>query len=154
MRKKIDLCVGAILAFLMALMTIDVIWGVFTRYVVGAQASWSEELARFLLIWIGVLGAAYAAGQHLHLSIDILPASLEGKPKKRLENVISLVIILFVITALIIGGSRLVYITYKLGQASAALQLPLSVVYAIVPLSGLLILYYKLDDLAKPAATE
>ncbi|HMS67214.1 MAG TPA: TRAP transporter small permease subunit, partial [Saprospiraceae bacterium] len=33
-------------------MTLDVLYGVVTRYVFGAQASWTEELARFLLIWI------------------------------------------------------------------------------------------------------
>jgi len=154
MRKKIDQFVGTLLALLMAIMTLDVTWGVFTRYLMGAQSPWTEELARFLLIWIGLLGAAYIAGQNKHLAIDILPARLEGRSKQLLSRAISLIIIGFVATALVIGGIRLVYITYKLGQASAALQMPLSVVYLIVPFSGLLVIYYKLADLQQPAEVE
>ncbi|MDH3247194.1 MAG: TRAP transporter small permease subunit, partial [Saprospiraceae bacterium] len=67
MRQKIDKVLEHILVALMAINTLDVLWGVFTRYVMGAQASWSEELARFLLIWIGILGAAWASGKNMHL---------------------------------------------------------------------------------------
>lgn len=154
MRQRLDQFTGALLALLMAVMTVDVLWGVFTRYVVGSQSPWTEELARFLLIWIGLLGAAYVAGQNKHLAIDILPGKLRGRSRRRLLRSIDLLIILFAGTTLVIGGIRLVYITYKLGQASAALQLPLSVVYAIVPLSGLLVIIYKLADWMQPVETE
>lgn len=150
MRAKVDQYVGYFLAFLMAIMTLDVLWGVFTRYVVGSQSPWTEELARFLLIWIGLLGAAYVAGQHKHLAIDILPGKLTGTAKARLEAFIRLLIIGFSATVLIVGGARLVYITYRLGQYSAALQVPLSAVYAIVPISGLLIIFYKLSAPVAP----
>jgi TRAP-type C4-dicarboxylate transport system permease small subunit len=150
MRARIDKILGWILAILMAVMTLDVIWGVFTRYVMGAQASWSEELARYLLIWIGVLGAGYAAGQKLHLAIDLLPSRLEGTPKRNLNRLISGLVLFFVLVVFVIGGARLVYITWYLGQTSAALQIPLAVVYAIIPLTGILVLYYKLADLLSP----
>ena len=42
-----------------AALVADVVWGVFTRYVIGEQAKWSEELARFLLIWVSLLGGAW-----------------------------------------------------------------------------------------------
>jgi len=136
-----------VLVILMGIMTLDVLWGVFTRYVMGAQASWSEELARFLLIWIGILGAAYAAGKNMHLAIDLYPQSLSPDKRKRLYIVINSLIILFALAVLVIGGSRLVYVTSTLGQVSAALQLPLSVVYTVLPLSGLLVIYFKLSDI-------
>lgn len=150
MRNTLNKYVGYFLAFLMALMTVDVLWGVFTRYVMGSQSPWTEELARFLLIWIGLLGAAYVSGQNQHLAIDILPNKLEGAAQKRLLLSIQLLIVGFAATVLVAGGARLVYITYKLGQYSAALQVPLYLVYSIVPVSGLLIIFYKL---AKPAGT-
>ncbi|MDG1052450.1 MAG: TRAP transporter small permease, partial [Flavobacteriaceae bacterium] len=56
-------------------------------------------------------------------------------------------IIFFVFCAFILGGLRLVYITYLLGQFSPALQIPLSLVYFVVPVSGLLIIFYKVSDL-------
>ncbi|MCI4650181.1 TRAP transporter small permease [Phaeodactylibacter sp.] len=154
MRNNINKYVGYFLAFLMAVMTVDVLWGVFTRYIMGSQSPWTEELARFLLIWIGLLGAAYVAGQNQHLAIDILPERLEGAAKQRLQWAIRLLIAGFSATVLVAGGARLVYITYKLGQYSAALQVPLSVVYSVVPVSGLLIIYYKLAERGAPTEAQ
>ena len=138
MKDKVDSILGAILVIMLAVMTLDVLWGVFTRYVMSNQASWSEELARFLLIWIGVLGAAYASGQRMHLSIDLLP----NKPVR----LIAVLIILFALGVMVIGGARLVFITAELGQTSPALGLPMSLIYTVVPISGLLIIYYRLYD--------
>lgn len=139
MKDKIDRFLGHFLGAMLALMTLDVLWGVFTRYVLANQASWTEELARFLMIWIGMLGAAYATGQRLHLSIDLL----KNKPNR----LIALVILLFAAGVMVIGGSRLVLLTAELGQTSPAIGVPMAVVYAVVPLSGLLILYYRIPDL-------
>ena len=150
MRSAMDSILKRVLAVLMAVMVVDVLWGVFTRYVMGAQSPWTEELARFLLIWIGILGAAFASGKRMHLAIDILPTALEGTRKRLLENGINVIILLFAIAVLLIGGSRLVFITSKLGQVSTSLDLPLAVVYAIVPISGLFIVIYKLLDLFQP----
>jgi TRAP-type C4-dicarboxylate transport system permease small subunit len=48
---------------------------------------------------------------------------------------------------MVIGGLRLVYITYVLDQHSPALQIPLAAVYFAIPLSGILIIYYKITDI-------
>jgi TRAP-type C4-dicarboxylate transport system permease small subunit len=69
-----------------------------------------------------------------------------------LVNSIHVIVILFALAVLLIGGSRLVYITSKLGQVSTALDLPLAVVYSIVPISGLFIIIYKTMDLLSPSA--
>ncbi len=151
MRSAMDSILKNVLAVLMAVMVVDVLWGVFTRYVLGAQSPWTEELARFLLIWIGILGAAFASGKRMHLAIDILPTALEGSRKRLLENGINIIILLFAIAVLLIGGSRLVFVTSKLGQVSTSLDLPLAVVYVIVPISGLFIVIYKLLDLLQPS---
>jgi len=130
----------------MAIMTIDVLWGVFTRYALGSQASWTEELARFLLIWIGILGAAYASGQHMHLAIDLLSVKLNSTKQNRLLALIRILIIAFAFFVLVIGGGRLLYLTQILGQTSPALQIPMTLVYAVLPISGLLVIYYKMHD--------
>ena len=147
MRERIDNILGNFLALLMGIMTLDVLWGVFTRYAMGSQASWTEELARFLLIWIGILGAAYAAGKNMHLSIDLLMPKLQEKGKKQLYRIISLLIIAFAFTVMVIGGIRLIYITQVLGQLSPALRIPMAVVYSVVPLSGILVIYYKASNM-------
>ena len=150
MKKRIDQFLGYMLIFLMVIMTLDVLWGVFTRYALGSQADWTEELARFLLVWIGILGAAYAAGQRMHLSIDLLMPKLREKGKLRLFIFINCIIILFALTVMVIGGFRLMYLTQILGQLSAALRIPMTLVYAVLPLSGLLVIYYKIHDLKQP----
>ncbi|MFK7980716.1 MAG: TRAP transporter small permease, partial [Saprospiraceae bacterium] len=121
MKSIIDKYLGYFLVLLMVLMTLDVLWGVLTRYAFGRQADWSEELARFLLIWIGLLGAAYAAGQKMHLAIDLLIPKLNVANQKNLAIFINILIILFVTAVLIVGGFRLIYLTKLLGQLSAAL---------------------------------
>ena len=150
MKAFIDKYLGAFLVWLLVAMTVDVLWGVFTRYVLGGQASWTEELARFMLIWLGVLGAAYASGQRMHLAIDLIQPKLETSNQKRLIQVIASLIALFALCVLLIGGLRLVYITHILEQRSPALQLPMTIVYGVVPISGLLILYYQMLRIRNP----
>lgn len=143
MKEKVDKLIGWFLALLMAIMFLAVLWQVFTRYLMGSASTFTEELARFLLIWIGLLGASYISGSNMHLAIDILPQKLTGRKKRLLSIVINVVIIFFAATAMIIGGGKLVYISYLLGQTSAALQIPLAYVYSIIPISGVLVIYYK-----------
>jgi len=147
MRKKIDRALGTVLAFLMAIMTLDVLWQVLSRYLLQSPSSFTDELARFLLVWIGILGAAYVAGQDRHLAIDLLPSRLTGPRKKQLMVLIASLIVVFAFAVMVVGGSRLVYVTLYLGQKSSALQVPLGYVYLIIPVSGLLVMYYKLDSI-------
>lgn len=150
MKTKIDFFLGRFLGLLLAVMTLDVLWGVFTRYVMGSQAAWTEELARFLLIWIGILGAAYASGQGMHLAIDLLMPKLTERRQRQLKIFIHVLIILFAVAVLLIGGIRLIYLTQVLGQLSAALRIPMAAVYMVLPLSGVLVVYYNLFDLKTP----
>lgn len=146
-RSRLDKTIGFLLVILLGLMVINVTWQVLSRYVFQSPSSFTDELSRYMLIWLGMLGSAYVAGQDGHLAIDILPQNLTGKPKARLMIFIHVVVIAFVLPVMILGGANLVYITYVLGQISATLQVPLAYVYVIIPLSGLLILYYQIDSI-------
>jgi TRAP-type C4-dicarboxylate transport system permease small subunit len=147
MKKNIDKILGILLIILMIALVVDVVWQVAARYLVKSPSSFTDELARFILIWVGLFGSAYALGKKRHLAIDILPSKLQGKKKVYLLNVINLLIIAFSITVLVIGGIRLVYITLSLNQISPALGIPLGYVYLSLPLSGLFMVYYSLHDL-------
>lgn len=147
MKRKLDKILGNFLVILLVLMVLAVLWQVFSRYVANNPSSFTEELSRYLFIWIGILGAAYASGQQTHLSIDILPPKLDPPQRIKLRIGINVLIILFSLTVLVIGGANLVYVNYDLGQFSAALNLPLSVVYLVVPLSGVLVIYYKINEI-------
>jgi TRAP-type C4-dicarboxylate transport system permease small subunit len=149
LRGKIDRLLANILVILMTAMVLNVLWQVASRFLLGSPSSFTDELARYLMIWVGILGAAYVAGQNMHVAIDVLPRRFSPKTQKRLALLVRVLIILFALGAMVVGGLRLVYITHVLDQNSPALQVPLSVVYVVIPVSGLLILYYKISDILK-----
>ncbi|MBN1421449.1 MAG: TRAP transporter small permease [Planctomycetes bacterium] len=129
----------------MGISVVNVVWQVFTRYVLRNPSSYTEELARYLLIWIGLLGAAYATGRGMHLAIDLVPSHLRGAARRRLEMAIGLLVLAFALGGMVYGGSRLVWITLYLHQTSAALRIPLGCVYLAIPLAGLLMAFYAVD---------
>jgi len=141
-KNSVDSVLKWILIILMALMTINVLWQVFSRFVLQTPSSFTEELARYMLIWVGILGAAYVAGQKMHLAIDLLPTKLKGKSKAVLDIFIQSTILLFALVVMVIGGVRLVVITLTLNQISAAMQIPLGYIYTVLPLSGALMVFY------------
>lgn len=149
LRSRIDKVLANFLVIIMSIMVLNVLWQVASRFILGSPSSFTDELARYLMIWVGILGAAYVSGHNMHVAIDVLPSRLSSKVQKRLKLIVRILIILFCLGAMVVGGSRLVYITHILDQNSPALQVPLSVVYAVIPISGLLIIYYKISDILK-----
>ena len=141
-KKATDKALAGMLSLVMAVLVIDVLWQVFSRYVLRDASTFTEELARFLLVWVSLLGASYGVGQKIHLGVDLLPAHLAGLKKKALLIFIDFAILTFALFGMVVGGGRLVYISFHLEQVSAAMRLPLGWVYAVVPLSGLLMIHY------------
>lgn len=141
-KDRIDFVLKWVLVFIMATMTINVLWQVFTRFIMQDPSSYTEELARYMLIWLGILGAAYVAGQKMHLAIDLLSTKLNTINKSYLEIIIQAFIFLFSLFVMVIGGVRLVNITLTSNQISAALQIPLGYVYTVLPISGALMMFY------------
>lgn len=146
MRVKafLDQFIQVLIAALMGLMVVNVTWQVFSRYILGDPSSFTDELSRYMMIWLGLTGAAYVSGKNGHLAIDILPEKLKGKQLLYLQLFIHSLVIFFGLFVMIIGGGNLVYITQILQQKSATLQIPLSWIYGIVPISGVLVVYYHL----------
>ncbi|UTF59451.1 TRAP transporter small permease [Gilvimarinus sp. DA14] len=141
----IEKILGAVVGLLMALMVLDVTWQVLTRFVLKEPSSYTEELARFLLVWIGLLGAAYAYRKKAHLGLDILSQKLEGAAKRKLDIFISIVCMVFALVIMIYGGAKLMLLTLELDQMSAALQVKVGYLYSVIPLSGVLIVLFSLD---------
>lgn len=142
--------IEAILVVIFGLLVIDVVWQVVSRYVIGQSSSFTEEFARFALIWLTVLGAAYINGsKEGHLSMDFLLAKLPPEKKASRQKVIQVLMAVFALVVMIIGGGNLVYTTLSLGQISPALQVPLGYVYAIVPISGLIIIFFSFYNIKK-----
>ena len=142
--RILDKTLAVFLMFLMSMMVLTVTWQVISRFIVRSPSSFTEELARFLLIWIGLLGASYALRTKAHLGIDILPKYLKGLQRKLILLLIYLLVIVFSLFVMVIGGYRLVDLTFTLDQTSAAMGIRMGYVYSVLPLSGLIMIYYSL----------
>jgi TRAP-type C4-dicarboxylate transport system permease small subunit len=146
--EKITKVITKILEFvligLMSVIVIDVSWQIFTRFILKDPSSYTEELAGFLLIWIGLLGASYALYTKAHLGIDILMTKLKGAQRRIAEIVIYTIVLFFAFFILVIGGIKLVNITFDLNQISAAMGIPIGYVYLVLPLTGSLMVYYSI----------
>lgn len=147
LRQVVDKILEKFVAILMGVLVIDVLWQVASRYVLSAPSSFTDELAGFLLIWVGLFGAAYVAGKNEHLAIDILLQKSRPARRRFLEIFIGICVCVFAVTVLMIGGSWLVYTRFALSVKSAALEIPLGYVYIVLPISGLLILFFTIDNL-------
>jgi TRAP-type C4-dicarboxylate transport system permease small subunit len=139
---RINRPITFLLMVLMAGIVVDVTWQVVSRFIVRRPSSFSEELAGFLLIWIGLLGAAYAYYTRAHLGIDILTGRLKGAGKRLVEIISHSAVFLFALFVMVVGGIRLVRLTFTLRQISPALHIPIGYVYLVIPLAGVLIMLY------------
>ena len=148
--KALNKAIEWLLVMIFTLLVFDVVWQVISRYLVGQSSSFTEEFARFALIWLTVLGAAYINGQKDgHLSMDFLLSKLPEKKRHSRQKVIQVVMAIFALIIMVIGGGNLVYTTLSLGQLSSALNVPLGYVYAIVPICGMIIIFFSLYNIKK-----
>ena len=151
LRALLDSVLEKTLVVIMSAMVINVLWQVFSRYILTNPSSFTDELARYLMIWVGVLGAAYVAGKGNHVAITYYAEKMSPSNLKKTQVFINLTILAFALLGMLIGGVRLVYITLVLEQLSPSLKIPLGVVYSVIPISGILIIFYKILDLKKQA---
>ena len=143
----LDRCLRVLLILLVLGLVLSVTWQVASRYLLQAPSSWTEESARFLLIWIGLLGAAYAYRTQAHMRLEILAEKLGPAGAARLRVLVAMAVLVFAIMVLVVGGARLVLLTLELEELSAALGMPMALVYLALPLSGLLIALYALSEM-------
>lgn len=147
--NKVNRFMEIFLVLIFGLLVLDVLWQVFSRYVLNTSFSWTEELARFSLIWLSILGAAYLNARREHLSMDFLYSKFSDANKKKVSILIEVLVFLFAFVVMVIGGLNLVYTTLHLDQLSGTLRIPLGYIYAIMPFSGFLIMCFCVYHISK-----
>ncbi len=108
---------------------------VVSRFLFNAPFSWSEELARYLQVWLIMLGSATCLRKGLHLTVDYAIHSLPQGIKRNLQ-LLSIAAILFFLGVVFVSGISLIAAT--LNQRTPALQMPVWVVYLAIPVGSLL----------------
>jgi len=108
-----------------------------SRYVFDYSLSWSQELSRYLLIWLAWISVSFTIREKRHIRVEILKDRL---PKKIQTIVEIIVLILWAVFAIFLAvvGTQFVLSIQTSGQGSPMIGLPMWMVYLILPLAGVL----------------
>lgn len=151
-KQILDKSLELLVMVVVAVLVLDVLWQVFTRFILKDPSSWTEELATFLLIWVALLGAAVALGRGAHLGIDYFVMKLPEKTRIKTEIFVFLSVAAFSLLVMVVGGFDLVRTTLALEQTSPALGLNMGYVYLAVPISGCFLVLYSVIGLSERCA--
>lgn len=132
---------------LFALLTLDVLWGVFSRYALGSQSRWTEEFAIYALVWVSLLGAALMFRERGHLGVDYFVGKLDPAARRWAALLGEVAILIFAGFVLVYGGAMLVTDTLRAGQVTPAMGWKVGYLYSVVPLSGLFIAAFSIEHL-------
>ncbi len=136
-----------LLMLMVAVLTLTVLWGVFTRFCLGSQAEYTDELARVLLVWVSMVGAALAFGEKAHLGVDYFVNMLHPEARKTLSMLVQVVTVVLAVAVFVIGGWGLAM--GQMGQQLPTLPISRGMVYLSIPLGGVLICLFALENLAE-----
>ncbi len=135
----IDNIVKKIISVLLMIMTAVLFSQVIARYLMGGGLSWSEELVRYMCVWIIFLGSTCAAKDGSQISVTVLDETLKGLPKKILG---------IIQTLLAVGyGSLLIWIGFTTlevakVQKSPNMMIPMNIVYSVIPIAMIIMLIH------------
>lgn len=141
---KILLGVTATLFLIMVAVTT---WQVIARYILSNPSTITEEFIRFSLIWLSMLAASYVVGKRSHIAFTMISDRFKGKNKVGLELFIQSAFLLFSLAIMTYGGVKAISIT--MSQLSPSLGIPMGYVYLSLPVSGLLITFYSIVNMAQ-----
>ena len=147
LKQKITVFLNITVMIVVALLVLDVVLGVFTRYALGEQVKWTEELARFLLIWVVLLGGAVAFGTKGHLGVDYFVGKLHPEAQKMMAIIVHLIVLFFAVSIFIYGGSQVVNDAFQMEQTTPALHWMMGYVYLAIPVSGCFMILYTVENL-------
>jgi C4-dicarboxylate transporter, DctQ subunit len=108
------------------------------RYVFSTSLIWSEELARYLLVWTGFMGASIGLKKRGHFGVELLVMALPQGLRKFFTVITILVMFVFLGTVTVYG----VIMTVGADEVSTVMQVSMRYFYAAIPLGGLFMLVH------------
>jgi len=120
--------------------------GVFVRFVPVSSMGWADEIIEFAFAWMIFLGAAVLWKARTHFRVEVLPEQLAGKKSGRvLEILLSLSALIFLLVFTYEGG----LIAIRATDRSPILELPRTLWYMVLPISGIIMIGYTIRDLMR-----
>jgi TRAP-type C4-dicarboxylate transport system permease small subunit len=147
---KIDAVITKLVNFmvivLFTILTISCILQVFTRYVLNDSLFWTEELARYTYIWSNLLAASMCVKAKGHATVTMILDMMTVRVRRFFSILINLVMLW--------GAAIMVIYGYQVAnnfmtQFSPALKIPMFYYYIVLPISGVLMIFYVLSDSLK-----
>lgn len=145
LKKILDRCIETFIVIILTIMVFVALWQVASRYVFNSPSTISEELLRYCLIWLAMLGSAYIFGLREHMCMTFFVEKFNEEMRYELSILSEVVIIIFSVAVLVYGGVNITLLTMK--QISAALGISMACVYSVLPLSGILIIFYSFNNI-------
>lgn len=142
--EKLHKAICVVTALIMIVITGLTFYQVVCRYVFNNASSWSEEMIRYLFVWVSVFGAAIGVHEHIHIGIDVAVNLLPKNIKIMIHIAVQLAII-GVCALLVRYGINMVGRTAM--QISPALHLPMKYVYMAAPVGGIMLIIYVLEEI-------
>ena len=137
-KKRLTAALDVVLIIAVALLVIDVVWGVFTR---------------FLLVWVSLLGGAVAFGTKGHLGVDFFVSKFDPQARKIMAVFVHLVVLFFAGAIFLYGGGRVVADALAMEQTTPALGWKMGYVYLALPISGFFMILFTLENLIETLLT-
>lgn len=127
---------GYLLIIGFAISTIILFWQVFSRFILGSSLSWAEELSRFIMIFMVLIGSSLALRSNELISVEMLLERLTGNTRRILVIVIHLISISLFIVLIKYGYSMALNFS---NQHAPSLKISMEVIYLFLPFGGVLL---------------
>ncbi|MDR1519366.1 MAG: TRAP transporter small permease [Planctomycetota bacterium] len=151
-KRVVDRLVNIFMVGIFSLVFLVVLIQIFFRYVLGSPLVWSEELSRFIFIWVSLVGWVQAIRSGSHIRITFIEERLPAGLQKAIRVLFQLCVMVFFVL-LIWLGCLMVSRTFNRSLVTIP-ELSVGMLYASLPVSALLCLFYSLCNLLRPIAQD
>ncbi|MCR5370785.1 MAG: TRAP transporter small permease [Clostridium sp.] len=137
--KVLNTILNFLIFVLMLVMTLVVLWQVISRFVLQSPSVWSEEVARYCMVWIAMLGSAMAMKRKMHMSLTLVTDRIKNDYLHLAVSVFDMLCCLAVSVLLIIYGYK--FMLSGLTKQTASLKVSMFWAYAAVPVGAVFFAY-------------
>lgn len=141
LEKGIELAMRTLMSVVMLVLLVFGFWQIFSRWILNAPSTFTDEMLRYILIWAGMIGAGYAFFKDSHVKLTLVTSRLKGRSRLVVAVIDEIVILIFVAYVYIYGGTWLML--HNLNQLTAVLRLSMGLIYGCLPLAGIFVILSK-----------
>lgn len=126
-------------------MILIICYQVFGRYVLNRAPSWSEEIARFCLVWMSFLGTALIVRYGTSIRVDFFMKMIPREETRKVLDLVSDIVILGF--SLFMVGVGILHVKHSFPYTTEALHIPMYYLNSSVPISGLFMSCFALQNI-------